>query len=93
MKKGDYLGVPIIKEENDFFTNDKSFWYLVGYYLGDGWLGKNSYEIKFIYLDFSQSLWNEGSFMATVMLILVGLTMLISSKLGRGEVERRGALW
>lgn len=43
-----YLGVPIIQEEIPFYTNDLDFWYLIGLYLGDGWLklGKG-YDVVF----------------------------------------------
>lgn len=56
--------------------------------------GKITLFGNIIYLNFSQSQWNEGSFMAFVMLILVGLSMLISRRFDRGEqAERRGNLW
>ena len=43
-----YLGVPIIQEEIPFYTDDLDFWYLIGLYLGDGWLklGKG-YDVVF----------------------------------------------
>ena len=47
-----------------------------------------------IYLNFSQSQWNEGSFMAFIMLLLVGASMLISRRFDKGEKNARGAqLW
>ena len=56
--------------------------------------GKITLFGNIIYLNSSQSQWNEGSFMAFVMLILVGLSMLISRRFDRGEqAERRGNLW
>lgn len=41
----DYFGVPVLKEEKEFYTNNLDFWYMIGYYLGDGWLSCNSYDI------------------------------------------------
>ncbi len=56
--------------------------------------GKITLFGNIIYLNFSQSQWNEGSFMAFVMLILVGISMLVSRHFDRGEQsERRGTLW
>lgn len=49
--------------------------------------GKVTLFGNIIYLNFSQSQWNEGSFMAFVMLILVGITMLISKKFDKGEAR------
>jgi DNA (cytosine-5)-methyltransferase 1 len=43
--KKDYFGVPVLKEEKEFYTNDLDFWYMIGYYLGDGWLSCSSYDI------------------------------------------------
>lgn len=55
--------------------------------------GKITLFGNFIYLDFSQSLWNEGSFMALIMLILVGLSMLVSQRFNKEDDSRRGSLW
>lgn len=56
--------------------------------------GKITLFGNIIYLHFSHSQWNEGSFMALVMLILVGLTMAVSRKFNKGEQEVRGSgLW
>ncbi len=48
-----------------------------------------------IYFNFSNSLWNEGSFMAFVMLILVAIGMLVSNRITGGRKEERGSngLW
>jgi spermidine/putrescine transport system permease protein len=47
-----------------------------------------------IYLNFSQSQWNEGSFMAFIMLLLVGISMLISRRFDAAENRVRGGnLW
>lgn len=43
--KGDYFGVPVLKETIPFYTNDLDFWYMIGAYLGDGWLTKAHSEI------------------------------------------------
>ncbi len=56
--------------------------------------GKITLFGNIIYLHFSQSQWNEGSFMALVMLILVFLSMLLSKKFGRENANPRGGqLW
>ena len=56
--------------------------------------GKITLFGNIIYLHFSQSQWNEGSFMALVMLVLVFLSMLLSRKLGRENANPRGGqLW
>ena len=44
--KKDYFGIPVNTEEIPFYTNDKDFWYMIGYYLGDGWLSKRHYDVK-----------------------------------------------
>lgn len=36
--KNHYLGVPVIKEEIPFYIDKLDFWYLLGFYVGDGWL-------------------------------------------------------
>ncbi len=46
-----------------------------------------------IYFNFSNSLWNEGSFMAFVMLILVALGMLVSGLTGHKSEERGTGRW
>ena len=45
LKSGDYFGVPVIKEEIPFYTDDLDFWYMIGYYVGDGYLRKHGYDI------------------------------------------------
>jgi len=55
--------------------------------------GKITLFGNFIYLDFTQNLLNDGSFMATVMLILVFVTMIISKKFGKEKEVRGGGLW
>ena len=56
--------------------------------------GKITLFGNIIYLHFSQSQWNEGSFMALVMLILVFLSMLLSRRFGKENANPRGGqLW
>lgn len=43
--RNDYFGVPVIQIEKSFYTDDLDFWYMIGYYLGDGWLSKNRTDI------------------------------------------------
>lgn len=56
--------------------------------------GKITLFGNIIYLHFSQSQWNEGSFMALIMLILVFVSMLLSRKFGKSDANPRGGqLW
>ncbi len=56
--------------------------------------GKITLFGNIIYLNFSQSQWNEGSFMAFIMLILVFASMLISRRFNQNEAQLRGGnLW
>lgn len=41
----DYFGIPVIQEEESFYTTDLDFWYMIGYYLGDGWLSTRGNDI------------------------------------------------
>ena len=43
--KNDYFGIPVMQEEISFHTNDLDFWYMLGMYMGDGWLSINSNDI------------------------------------------------
>ena len=46
-----------------------------------------------IYLSFSSSDWNNGSFMSLIMLIIIFIVMFATKKFqGNGE-EKRGASW
>lgn len=51
LTKKHYLGIPVIKDEIPFYTEDINFWYLIGMYLGDGWLNKISKDIRFGFND------------------------------------------
>ncbi|MCR5348141.1 MAG: ABC transporter permease [Bacilli bacterium] len=42
---------------------------------------------------FNNSLWNDGSFMALVMLVLIFLTMFITNRFHKDETQERGRLW
>ena len=44
--KNDYFGIPVIKEEISFFTDNLDFWWLIGYYLGNGYLTETPNEIS-----------------------------------------------
>jgi spermidine/putrescine transport system permease protein len=47
-----------------------------------------------IYLNFSSSQWNDGSFMALIMLAIVGVTLLISRRFNKDDFASRGSnLW
>ena len=46
-----YLGIPVIQEEVPFYTDDVNFWYLIGMYLGDGWVHKSAKDIRFGFND------------------------------------------
>lgn len=48
---------------------------------------------NYIYLDFMNNLWNDGAFMAFIMLILVGITMFVSSKFEKKGEVKGGQLW
>ncbi|MCQ2742573.1 MAG: ABC transporter permease [Bacilli bacterium] len=55
--------------------------------------GKITLFGNIIYLHFSQSQWDKGSFMALVMLILVAITMVVSHKFGKEDARTENALW
>ncbi len=56
--------------------------------------GKITLFGNYIYLDFTNSLWNEGSFMAMVMLIIIGLSMFLTRNVDKNAASSRGgALW
>ncbi len=48
-----------------------------------------------IYLNFTNSQWNSGSFMAIIMLVIIGITSLITRKFDKGDAAQRrgGGLW
>jgi spermidine/putrescine transport system permease protein len=56
--------------------------------------GKITLFGNYIYLAFSNSLWNEGSFMALIMLIIIGITMLATRNVDKdASTARGGGLW
>lgn len=46
LTKKDYFGIPVIQEEKPFYTDDLDFWYMIGYYVGDGYLSTTGYDIR-----------------------------------------------
>ena len=46
LTRKDYFGIPVIQEEKSFYTDDLDFWYMLGFYIGDGWLSTTKNEIK-----------------------------------------------
>ena len=54
--------------------------------------GKLTLFGNIIYLNFSQSQWNEGSFMALVMLVLIAISMFATRKF-RVDGERKVGAW
>lgn len=53
--------------------------------------GKITLFGNYIYLNFTNNEWNVGSFMALVMLVLIGISMLFTK--GNKQEERGGRLW
>lgn len=51
--------------------------------------GKITLFGNFINLEFNNKLWNDGSFMALVMLVLIGLTMLVTNFTDKKKVDER----
>lgn len=47
--------------------------------------GKITLFGNYIYLDFSNNAWNDGSFMAVIMLAIVGISMVISGRFSKSE--------
>lgn len=54
--------------------------------------GKITLFGNYIELEFTNKEWHDGSFMALVMLILIGITMLISQKFSK-EGKKEGGSW
>ena len=55
--------------------------------------GKLTLFGNIIYLNFSQSQWKEGSFMALIMLALIGISMLLTHKFRAGGAESKLGVW
>lgn len=54
--------------------------------------GKITLFGNYIYLDFSQAMWNDGSFMALIMLVIVGISMFLTRGVEK-EQGRGSGLW
>lgn len=54
--------------------------------------GKITLFGNYIYLDFSLNAWNDGSFMALIMLAIVGISMFLTRK-NEKETAKGGATW
>jgi len=54
--------------------------------------GKITLFGNYIYLDFSMNAWNDGSFMALIMLAIVGISMLLTRN-SEKKSENRGSTW
>ena len=54
--------------------------------------GKITLFGNYIELEFTNKAWNDGSFMALVMLVFIAITMVISQKFSKDE-ERDGGKW
>ncbi len=57
--------------------------------------GKITLFGNYIYLDFTNNAWNDGSFMALIMLVIMGLSMLATRGGNRNQEDERGGsgLW
>ena len=55
--------------------------------------GKLTLFGNYIYLNFTNSAWNDGSFMAMIMLIIVFASMLISGSFSYKEERKGGGVW
>lgn len=54
--------------------------------------GKITLLGNYIYLDFSNTAWNDGSFMALIMLVIVGISMLFTRN-KENQDSKGGATW
>ena len=54
--------------------------------------GKITLFGNYIYLDFANNLWHDGSFMALIMLVIIGISMFLTRNSGKEEKEG-GAAW
>lgn len=54
--------------------------------------GKITLFGNYIYLDFTNNAWNDGSFLAFIMLIIIGISMLLTKNVSKEET-RGGGLW
>lgn len=64
--------------------------YVISDILGEG---KVTLFGKYIEIYFTQNIWNDGSFLALIMLFLIGLSVLISKLFERRNKDTRVELW
>ena len=55
--------------------------------------GKLTLFGNYIYLNFTNSAWNDGSFMAMIMLIIVFISMIFSGSFSSKEERKGGGVW
>ena len=55
--------------------------------------GKITLFGNYINLEFNNKAWHDGSFMAMIMLVLIGITLVISQNFGKEEESRGAGLW
>lgn len=46
LTRKDYFGIPVVEKEIPFYTDDLDFWYMIGFYVGDGYLSVSGYDIR-----------------------------------------------
>jgi len=54
--------------------------------------GKITLFGNYIYLDFTSRLWNDGSFMAVIMLLIIGISMFLTRNVDKKDARGEG-LW
>ena len=54
--------------------------------------GKITLFGNYIYLDFTSRLWNDGSFMAVIMLLIIGISMFFTRNVDKKDARGEG-LW
>ena len=54
--------------------------------------GKITLFGNYIYLDFTSRLWNDGSFMAVIMLLIIGVSMFFTRHVDKKDARGEG-LW
>lgn len=64
--------------------------YVISDILGEG---KVTLFGKYIELHFVQNQWHDGSFLALIMLLLIGASVLVSRGFQKKEAKERGNLW
>ncbi len=64
--------------------------YVISDILGEG---KVTLFGKYIEIYFTQNIWNDGSFLALIMLLLIGISVLITKLFERKNKDTRSELW